>query len=80
MTWNYRVVHHLMDETDYYGIHEVYYDDGGRPRHITEDPTDMGWLESKADIALELHMMAKALDEPVLEYEDFHEADADEEI
>ena len=34
MTWNYRVVKHVMDasgeEVTEYGIHEVYYDDDGK--------------------------------------------------
>ena len=73
MTWNHRLVHQRRDGTDFFGIHEVFYDEDGRPVNVTVDPMDVGWFESKEEIALELHMMAKALDEPVLEYEDFHE-------
>ena len=71
MTWNYRVVHHLMDETDYYGIHEVYYDEDGRPQNVTVDPMDVGWEESVKGVAQTLKWMRKALKQPVLEYEDF---------
>ena len=76
-TWNHRVVHRQMDGVDYYGIHEVYYDEGGRLKNMTVDPVDMGWFEAAADIAMEVNMMSRALSEPILEYEDFHEADED---
>lgn len=41
-TWNYRVVHHketIHDEPrEWCAIHEVYYDEDGRPARMSKDP------------------------------------------
>ena len=40
MTWNYRVVHRVRQEAlggrEFYGLHEVYYDDQDRPHLVTD--------------------------------------------
>lgn len=49
MSWEFRLVHHTQDDQEWYAIHEVYTDDGGKPWSMTEDPvTFVG--DSKADV------------------------------
>jgi hypothetical protein len=36
-TWNYRIIRHHEPEV-WFGLHEVYYDDQGRPESYTADP------------------------------------------
>jgi hypothetical protein len=50
MTWNYRVVVFLVDpitgldlETPRHSIHEVYYDQNGRPHAYIASPATIGW-------------------------------------
>ncbi len=70
--WNYRVVRkkHKSKEIDWdwYGIHEVYYKDG-EPEMCTE-----GMMSPHGDTLEELQedlqWMLRALDAPVLNYED----------
>lgn len=43
MTWNYRVIlHQIGENTDdwYYALHEVFYDDDGKPNGWTSDAID----------------------------------------
>ena len=35
MTWNYRVIRH---EEGHLALHEVYYDDDGKPNGVTKEP------------------------------------------
>ena len=38
MTWNYRIILHPGSEPyAYYGLHEVYYDDSGKPDRWTQN-------------------------------------------
>ena len=66
MSWSYRVV----KKEDIYGIHEVYYDDDGKPDMCTENPIIMD-----ADSADDLEWMIKqfkiAMNQPWLNYTDF---------
>lgn len=64
-TFNYRVVL----RNDEYAVHEVFYDDDGRPESLTVDalsPT----ARSVRDLRYELEKMLKSLDCPVLREED----------
>ena len=36
MSWNYRIIKYA--DGSGYGLHEVYYDDRGKPMNMTEDP------------------------------------------
>jgi hypothetical protein len=66
MTWNYRVVRHIAENAEWYGIHEVYYEDENVVT-MTEDMIcpSAGTAEGlKADFKL----MMEAFEKPVLEY------------
>ena len=73
MTWNYRVVrktntgYDMLDE--YYGIHEVYYDDDGNPEMVTVDPVGIVG-DSLLELRQEYVYYLRALLRPVLDYED----------
>lgn len=43
MSWNFRLVRHKDPRTSavWYGIHEVFYNEAGRPFTMTEDPVDI---------------------------------------
>lgn len=69
MTWNYRVIKRLADNVGevsaYYRIHEVYYDEKGRPTSWTENCIEpIG--DSPKELEEDLRLMLKALREPVL--------------
>lgn len=70
MSWNYRLVKRTHNDKVFYGIHEVYYDDQGNPKSITENPVGVT-EESKGDIMTTLRHMERALAMPTLNYEDF---------
>jgi hypothetical protein len=73
MTWNYRLVHQVVNGEDVYAIHEAYYD-GEKPISITEEsvnPQGETFEELKCDFVYYL----KALELPVLEYADFDTSD-----
>ncbi len=64
-TWNYRVI----NRDDTFAIYEAYYDDAGNVISITAEPVaPLG--ESLAELRADLEHYRKALDEPVLRYED----------
>lgn len=66
MSWNYRVVQRV----DVFAIHEVYYDAAGQPEAVTVDAMtpDGTTLE---ELRATLERFQEALNEPVLQYEDF---------
>ena len=73
MTWNYRVIRHQDPSSEsgaFLEIHEVYYDDRGRPNGVTERGASLG-SENIKGIKWVLGKMRKALKEPILDYEDF---------
>ena len=70
MSWNYRLVKCTQGDLVLYGIHEVYYDDHGTPKSITELPVSV-IEQSKDDIMTTLRHMERALTMPTLNYEDF---------
>lgn len=81
-TWNYRVIEFLEPGTDepWQAIHEVHYDDDGRPEYYSEDPAvvvshDAG--NNRADLCWVLDMMRLALDKPVLVEKDFERSNAE---
>lgn len=73
-TWNHRIVRRVRKYGDCwhteFAIHEAYYDEGGRPEHITKNPCEV-WGESVEELRETFQLMLKALDAPVLNYEDF---------
>ena len=73
MTWNYRVVHRVVETEECYGIHEVYYDEAGRPYWLTDRPCAMG--NTLAELKTDLRQMRQALDDHVLEWADIVPSD-----
>lgn len=41
MTWNFRLVKHTDRRLVWYAVHEVFYNDAGRPFTMTKDPVDI---------------------------------------
>ena len=66
MSWNYRVV----QREDLFAIHEVYYDEAGKPAAVTADAMtpDGDTLEELRET---FEQFREAFDQPVLQYEDF---------
>ena len=81
MSWNYRVIYHPaekyvmgnteIDSEEYYGIHEVYYDENGNESLYAIKPEVIGEsIEVLEDI---LEMMKYSLNKKILKKEDFEE-------
>lgn len=68
MTWNYRVVHRVVNGEDCFGIHEAYYDGEWNVHSISEKPVDP-YGETKEELSIELYRFISALLEPVIEYD-----------
>ena len=66
MTWNYRVV---RKGGEYYGIHEVYYDDGGNPEMVTVEPVGAAG-DTFDELVDDFTYMLRAFGKPILDYED----------
>jgi hypothetical protein len=67
LTWNYRIIRHVDPEGEWYGIHEVYYDDQGQPHSLTANPVPID-----AETPEELRrLLDEAFEKPVLNYDDF---------
>ena len=71
MSWNYRAFRKEdIYEDAYYEIHEVYYNEAGKPGSYTMDPiTPVG--DNIADLRETLHKMLRDLDKPPLTEADF---------
>lgn len=83
MSWRHAVVKrihkHATGETTIYGIHEYYTPEEGEASKgsITTDPVDVSTEADSDEEALKglrwtLEKMLKALDRPILNYEDFN--------
>ena len=77
MTWNHRVVHRLIkrmpserEGEHWYAVHEVYYDESGKPEMTTVEAVAPGG-ETLDELRQELDRFQKALEHPVLEYDSF---------
>ena len=67
MTWNYRIVRHLAaDSSEYYCIHEAYYDRNGQCDALTENGVDIGG-DTIEECQHAYEMMAEAFKLPVLD-------------
>lgn len=66
MTWNHRVIREPTGDGYWgYSIHEVHYDDDGKPEMMTSgDMSPHG--ETIEVLRMELEMFSRALDRPVL--------------
>ena len=67
MHWNYRVLRHAAG---WIAIHEVYYDDAGRPRSCTVEPVNLSG-DSVDELQSSLKLIERAFQDPVLDYEGF---------
>lgn len=78
-TWNYRVMRHQHTHTDgevetTYAIHEVYYDEEGKVKNWTKEPT--GILSDSQDFKDALEKLRVAAEKPTLDYKTGKELDA----
>lgn len=83
MSWNYRVVRHKEEpfkgipQDDWYGIHEVYYDEDDKPRSVTVNPMHP-FGENVGELRSCIDMMLSAFEKPVLDHDGFSSgADSD---
>jgi hypothetical protein len=72
MTWNYRVVHRVINAKDIYAVHEVYYDEDGLPEMVTEEPVNAQGETYEELVHDVVHYIA-ALAYPILEYDEIGE-------
>jgi hypothetical protein len=75
-TWNYRVLKRTDQKSGevIYAIHEVYYDEHGKPEGCTEENVaPMG--ESLAELQDDLDHYQQALKKPVLGYDSLEEVE-----
>lgn len=63
--WNHRVIATKHIDGIYLGIHEVYYDDAGKPVSATKTPIEVS-SDSLDDIKWVLDMMQECLSKPIL--------------
>ena len=73
MTWNYRVIRKTETGYDnlgeFFGIHEVYYDDDGNPEMVTVEPIGPAG-DTFEELLSDVECMVAALKKPVLNYDD----------
>lgn len=74
--WNHRVVRRIVGDETQLGIHETYYDDAGKVRAISSEPDGIV-SDSIHGLQVQLGWMLKALDQPVLEYDQIPEPGAE---
>ena len=72
MSWNYRMVCHPSKEIEgleigyeYYGIHEVYYDENGNPDYYAINACPMA--ETAEELKNILNMMQKGVEKEILD-------------
>ncbi len=69
MTWNFRLVNHSKRKSRevWYGVHEVFYTESGKPWTMTQDPVSIDG-ESPKDVLAYLRMIQRDLKRlPVLD-------------
>lgn len=73
MHWNYRVILFKTALESYYAIHEVHYDDDGKPEAYAENPASVLWdVEEGTEIGLDImRQMLIACSKPILLASDF---------
>lgn len=68
MAWDYRVMKRTAGDEVWYEIHEVYYDNSGRPVACTEQPSKP-FGENITELAADLQYFTEALEKPPLDYD-----------
>ena len=73
MSWNYRVIEFVeLGVGPFRQVHEVYYDEDGRPVSYSEGPAVVVWDAGEEGGGYDiLQKMARALDKPTLVEMDF---------
>ena len=69
MSWNHRLMKMKDGEDDFYQIHEVFYDKEGNVESYTKNGVTVGG-NNIGEVKWVLLEMLKALDKPVLDYEE----------
>ncbi|OPY78312.1 MAG: hypothetical protein A4E65_02335 [Syntrophorhabdus sp. PtaU1.Bin153] len=81
MSWDYRVVHHHIEWNsgeDFYKIHKAYYNKDGSIWDLSTLSVDPYGVTAEG-LQIHLDLMAKAFEQPVLEYNmEFAKPDDDE--
>jgi len=72
--WDYRVMQFAREGDPSCTIHEVHYDDDGKPVAYTENPAYVAWDADEGDPTGILLRMAVAIDKPILTPADFGES------
>ena len=65
MEWNYRILAHEYKGEVYLQIHEVYYDEDGKPNGYSENPIPVG-AETVKEITWTLNKMLECRAKPIL--------------
>jgi hypothetical protein len=68
--FNYRLLAHKDGEDDYFQIHEVYYDENGKPESYTKNGIPVGGNDI-GELRWVLNEMENCLKEPILSVENF---------
>jgi len=72
MTWNHRVIRHVLLEDTWLAIHEVHYDEDGEPNGCTKEPIQI--IQEDLDaIKWEIDKIKSALEKPVIDFSFFEE-------
>lgn len=78
--WNYRVLKQVyagdQGNEEYFGIHEVYYDDNDKPHSCSTDAM-RPFGETVEELQRDLELMQKAFEKPVLDYILFSDMEKD---
>ena len=72
MTWNYRIIRHKGEVSEWLAIHEVFYDDEGNPDGCTENPIHIIG-DDLEEIEKTLEYMQLALNKPIIDYQYFED-------
>jgi len=70
MSWNHRVLAHKDGEDWYFQIHEVFYNETGRPDSYTAQGVGVG-AENLEGLVWVLDKMKECLSKPILSVDDF---------
>ena len=66
--WNYRVMRQEHEKGEWFGIYEVYYDEGGKIWSWSKSPMEP-FGDTPQDLLSSIGLMAMACERPVLEYD-----------
>lgn len=70
MTWNYRIIRHNDKADIWYAIHEVYYNDVGEPKFVTQEP-DFPFGKNVSELKKDFKYFLESFEKPILNFEDF---------